>query len=141
MLEETGLQVEDVQFLTAVENFFQAEGKHYVTLFMTCYVKEGSSTEAKVSLSSPRLWHEDGLRCRVLMQPGQNLEPEKCEGWEWWSVTELRERYERSPEQLFLPMRNLFEQRPEVAKELEMEGRPETRAGRFTGISPSLWHA
>lgn len=49
----------------------------------------------------------------------QNLEPEKCEGWEWWTVTQLRERYERDPGSLFLPMANLFEQRPQVAANLE----------------------
>lgn len=42
--EETDLEIEDVRFLTAVESFFQVEGKHYVTIFMTATVKH-SSTE------------------------------------------------------------------------------------------------
>ena len=40
--EETGLEVEDVRFLTAVENFFEEKGgEHYVTLFLTCALKSG----------------------------------------------------------------------------------------------------
>ena len=49
----------------------------------------------------------------------QNLEPDKCEGWEWWTVEQLRQKYESQPKQLFLPMQNVFEQRPELMKALE----------------------
>ena len=34
-------------------------------------------------------------------------------------MRELRERYHSRPEDLFLPMRNFFEQRPEMAEKLE----------------------
>jgi ADP-ribose pyrophosphatase YjhB (NUDIX family) len=37
ILEETGLVVRDVRFLTATNDVFAAEGKHYVTIFMTCH--------------------------------------------------------------------------------------------------------
>lgn len=51
--EETGLEVEGVRFLSVVENFFggrgDGEGRHYVTVFMTAYAKEGMEAEAKVS--------------------------------------------------------------------------------------------
>ena len=43
--EETGLDIEDVQFLTATESFFEAEEKHYVTIFLTSYAKKGENGE------------------------------------------------------------------------------------------------
>lgn len=46
------------------------------------------------------------------------MEPEKCEGWEWWSPEQMRDRYLREPETLFLPIQNLFEQRTEMAERL-----------------------
>lgn len=36
ILEETGLAVRDVRFLTATNDVFAAEKKHYVTIFMAC---------------------------------------------------------------------------------------------------------
>ena len=47
------------------------------------------------------------------------MEPKKCEGWEWWTTAQLREKYDSEPKTLFLPIQNLFEQRPEMAKKLE----------------------
>ena len=38
--EETNLEIEDVRFLTTVESFFEVEEKHYVTIFMTAFVKK-----------------------------------------------------------------------------------------------------
>lgn len=54
VLEETGLEIEGVRFFTTVENFFEGEGWHYVTLFMTAFAKDGGEggevvVEAKVS--------------------------------------------------------------------------------------------
>ncbi|KAK3711453.1 hypothetical protein LTR37_009632 [Vermiconidia calcicola] len=40
--EETGLEIEDVQFLTAVNTVFSTGGQHYVTLFMTALAKAGA---------------------------------------------------------------------------------------------------
>ena len=37
VLEETGLQVGNVKFLTATNDLF-GEGKHYITLFVTCTI-------------------------------------------------------------------------------------------------------
>ncbi|KAF2019277.1 hypothetical protein BU24DRAFT_447815, partial [Aaosphaeria arxii CBS 175.79] len=63
--EETGLEVADVRFLTATNTVFPPEegeqrGKHYVTVFVTAVVSEGSERKAPV-----------------------NMEPNKCDGWEW----------------------------------------------------------
>jgi hypothetical protein len=42
LLEETGIEVleKDVLFLTAGNNVFEKEGKHYVTIAMGVFVKE-----------------------------------------------------------------------------------------------------
>lgn len=51
--EETGIEIEDVRFLTAVESFFAEEDKHYVTIFMTAFAKQsqdGGVVEAQVGL-------------------------------------------------------------------------------------------
>lgn len=49
--EETDLDIEDVQFLTAIETFFEDEGMHYVTILMTAFAKmkeDGQIPEATV---------------------------------------------------------------------------------------------
>lgn len=39
VLEETDLELEDVHFLTATNDVFSVEGKHYITVFVTARVK------------------------------------------------------------------------------------------------------
>ncbi|TKA73727.1 hypothetical protein B0A49_03174 [Cryomyces minteri] len=39
VLEETGLTVSDTRFLTATNDLMEAEGKHYVTIFMGCKIE------------------------------------------------------------------------------------------------------
>lgn len=73
------------------------ENKHYVTIFMCCE-REYENQEA------------------------ENLEVEKCEGWEWVSWEDLKkgwgegdgeeDRAERK--QLFTPLVNLIRQRPDA---------------------------
>lgn len=57
--------------------------KHYITLFMVGEVAEDS---------------KDLI----------NLEPHKCESWNWVSWSELLQVYDETPERLFEPMRNLL---------------------------------
>jgi 8-oxo-dGTP diphosphatase len=38
VLEETGLEIGDVKFLTATNDVMADEGKHYVTVFVTCVI-------------------------------------------------------------------------------------------------------
>ncbi len=66
VLEETGLVVKDVKFFTATNDIMLADKKHYITLFMTC-VREDEGAKPK------------------------NMEPEKCEGWEWIEWGEMKE--------------------------------------------------
>ncbi|QDS73415.1 hypothetical protein FKW77_008328 [Venturia effusa] len=69
LLEETGIEVKEseIHFLTAGNNVFVKEGKHYVTIAMG------------VMLRSARAYLEPKV-----------LEPEKCDGWQWISWKELR---------------------------------------------------
>ncbi|KWU44965.1 hypothetical protein RHOSPDRAFT_29003 [Rhodotorula sp. JG-1b] len=90
VLEETGLHVaeRDVRFLTATNDIFSTENKHYITLFMACPVPNDAQPEV--------------------------CEPEKCERWEWHSWHELKAFANEPSNQLFLPLRNLIKQRPEL---------------------------
>ncbi len=56
-LEETGLQIKNIRFATATNDFFEKENKHYITILMIADWVEG---EARL------------------------LEPEKCEKWDWF---------------------------------------------------------
>ncbi|CAG8044935.1 unnamed protein product [Penicillium salamii] len=90
-LEETGLGIRDLRYLNATNSVFQAENKHYITIFIGAVCEEGAE---------PKL-----------------LEPEKCETWEWVSWDELQMFGKTGSEfegrELFLPVTNLFEQRPD----------------------------
>lgn len=74
--EETGLKVECLEFGTVTNDIFQEEGKHYITIIM---IAEAATGEPEVQ------------------------EPDKCEGWEWFSWDNL-------PEPLFLPISNVIKQ-------------------------------
>jgi len=50
VLEETGLEVGNIKFLTATNDVF-GEGKHYVTIFVTCTIT-GENKTPMVSPSS-----------------------------------------------------------------------------------------
>lgn len=73
-MEETGITIKNLRFDTATNDVFKNEEKHYITLYMICE-------------------HDSG---KV-----RNMEPEKCEKWEWFKWNEL-------PSPLFLPIENLL---------------------------------
>ncbi|KAE8413395.1 NUDIX hydrolase domain-like protein [Aspergillus pseudocaelatus] len=95
VLEETGLTIRNVQFLTATNNVMLDENKHYVTVFV--------SGDIYGDVLEPEL-----------------MEPEKCEAWEWVAWEEIvalaqdamagKESGEKK--KLFSPLVNLVEQRP-----------------------------
>ncbi|KAJ6010627.1 hypothetical protein N7451_002039, partial [Penicillium sp. IBT 35674x] len=97
LVEETGLDIIDLEFLTATNDIMKAEEKHYITIFM----------KGVISDVSPQL---------------QLLEPEKCEGWEWISWDDLRAQGETqislgskaSERILFSPLIALLQQRPNI---------------------------
>jgi glyoxylase-like metal-dependent hydrolase (beta-lactamase superfamily II)/ADP-ribose pyrophosphatase YjhB (NUDIX family) len=61
-LEETGLQLGDCAFVGMTNDIFEADDRHYVTLFY----------RAKTFSGSPAV-----------------REPEKCQAWQWWPWTAL----------------------------------------------------
>lgn len=81
LLEETNLLIKDVKFVGATNDIAIGGNlaKHYVTIFMAADVDESS-------------------------QPLQNMEPEKCEGWEWVAFDDLREMSRDNPAVLFDPL-------------------------------------
>ncbi|GAA5940988.1 nucleotide triphosphate diphosphatase NUDT15 [Sporobolomyces koalae] len=97
VLEETGIELnpdrDQLEVVTATNDVFVEAKKHYVTVFVKARV-QGRTVEPKI------------------------LEPEKCESWNWttWAdivrIAQSDDHAER--ERLFLPLRNLVEQYPEI---------------------------
>ncbi|KAJ3768710.1 NUDIX hydrolase domain-like protein [Lentinula raphanica] len=95
VLEETDLKIKDVQYLTVTNDVMVAEGKHYVTIWVAGKMVDPEATP-------------------------ENLEPEKCEVWEWVTWEEVKECVGRSVTDpnyraLFIPLQNIVAQRPEFA--------------------------
>ncbi|PKY09048.1 nudix hydrolase 1 [Aspergillus campestris IBT 28561] len=99
VLEETGVKVKDIKFLTATNDVMKSEGKHYVTIFVGCRLEDENATLTI-------------------------MEPEKCEEWRWASWEDVASLYEQHNQAetegtmatfegkvLFTPLVNLFRQR------------------------------
>ncbi|KAL1737777.1 NUDIX hydrolase domain-like protein [Schizophyllum fasciatum] len=106
VLEETGLAIADITFLSATNDVMAAEEKHYVTTFVRGRVVD-TQKEPKVGI------HRANFAV---------LEPEKCDGWEWvtwdqlkgWiAQSEIASGTDLDTRTFFLPLRNLVAQRPE----------------------------
>ena len=108
VLEETGLEITNVQYLTATNSPRIDGTKHYVTIFVVSTMMNQAS--------QPEL-----------------LEPNKCEGWEWvswekmlrWyeenkSAVKATEAVESSQHDLFVPMIDLIQQRPGLKPVLDL---------------------
>jgi 8-oxo-dGTP diphosphatase len=65
VLEEMGLTLVRTEFLHVTNDIMESEGKHYVTIFMVGYLDENDDTEPI------------------------NCEPEKCEEWELYKLSDL----------------------------------------------------
>ena len=74
VLEETGLAISNANIGPFTNDVFMEEHKHYITVYVI-----GDSLEGEA----------------------QRLEPEKCEGWQWFSWDNL-------PQPLFLPIQHLL---------------------------------
>ena len=100
--EEMDIDLEEVTFGHVTNDPMEAEGKHYVTIFM-------------MGTPSP----ESNLP--------QNMEPEKCEGWYAYSWEDLKQ-YEG---QLFGPLQKLMADEPPLVYEFIhanlRQGRRQTR--------------
>ncbi len=77
VFEEAGISIKNIKIGHVTNDIFKNEDKHYVTIFMLTEYASGTVT---------------------------NCEPEKCEGWQWFSYEELIDL------KLFLPLQNLLAQ-------------------------------
>lgn len=75
--EETGIDIGQVNVIGFTNDIFSTEGKHYITIYCRAFV--GKEVEPK------------------------NMEPDKCERWEWLDWDHL-------PENIFLPIKNAKKQ-------------------------------
>lgn len=74
--EETGLTINAIKIGPYTNDFSRKENNHYITLFAIAISQKGT----------PKV-----------------MEPEKCEGWEWFE-------WDKLPIPLFLPIENLLKQ-------------------------------
>ena len=75
-MEETGVKVKSIKFFSLTNDIFD-EKRHYITLFYTCKIESGEP---------------------------KGMEPERCDGWEWFE-------WEKMPSPLFLTIEHLLEQK------------------------------
>ncbi len=73
-MEEAGIKIKNLKFITTTNDIHLNEDKHYVTMVMKA---EYDSGDVKV------------------------MEPDKCEGWDWFAWDDL-------PQPLFLSIQNLI---------------------------------
>nr|AZL41243.1 nudix hydrolase [Ceanothus thyrsiflorus] len=80
IMEETGLEIEKIEFLTVTNNLFLDETKpsHYVAIYVRAFLKDPN-------------------------QLPQNLEPTKCDGWGWYEWDNL-------PKPLFWPLQKMVKE-------------------------------
>ncbi len=127
MLEETGLRVSHVRFLTATNDVMEDDRKHYVTLYVGCTIV-GENKEPEVTISLCDVVSGSLTKCAE-----QVREPHKCEQWEWWTWDKVKSSADIpadvnkngnnaaakddgnlgfTGQRLFLPLSNLFKQQP-----------------------------
>jgi 8-oxo-dGTP diphosphatase len=87
--EETNLDIYQVSFGCVTNDPMVAEGKHYVTVFMTAEVLE-----------------EEGI---TVLSP-ENMEPHKCDGWSSFSWDDLCRLQKEG--KLFSPLNRMVVERP-----------------------------
>ncbi|KAK5446603.1 hypothetical protein LTS15_009535 [Exophiala xenobiotica] len=101
ILEETGLVVEKVAFLTATNDVLHQRdsGKHYVTIWMSARVAPDANV---VALAQPEESAREtgsdnvdlttsGSKKDPKMPEARLMEPQSCAGWEWVSWEQLEE--------------------------------------------------
>ncbi|KAI3744280.1 hypothetical protein L1987_57357 [Smallanthus sonchifolius] len=74
--EETGLDIKNIEWLTKTNKFYHDE-THLEVIYMRAYLSDPDQTP-------------------------QNVEPDKCEGWEWYDLNNL-------PEPMFGPLREMLQ--------------------------------
>ncbi|KAI0868290.1 nudix domain-containing protein [Hypoxylon argillaceum] len=96
-LEETNLHVKAVKVVGLTNDVFDAESKHYITIYVECTLKDADA------------------------QP-ETAEPDKCEGWHWKSWETIKGWAEHhddtaiawADDKCFLPILNLVKENPQL---------------------------
>jgi len=76
--EETGVEIGEVEFRAVTNDFFEAEGKHYLTLWFEAEHKSGEAGVAAPEEMSEVGWFGWGKLPSPLFLPLQNLLDGKC---------------------------------------------------------------
>lgn len=76
MKEETGLDIKNIELLTATNNIL-SDSVHLVAIFMRAHLSNPSQTP-------------------------QNIEPDRCEGWDWYDLKNL-------PAPIYAPLREMLQ--------------------------------
>ena len=84
--EEMGILLSQVEFLHVTNDIMIDEEKHYITIFM--------------------IGHYD----TTLLGPPMNCEPEKCDGWELYTLPQLQNMI--GTKELFIPLEHLLHDNP-----------------------------
>ena len=115
--EECNLDLEttNIRYGYTTNDPMPSEKKHYVTIFMlaTCNTRSSSGSKGTVAnsnaTSSSSITTTNNNAVHVLQTP-ENMEPEKCAGWNSYSWDELRRCQEKG--QLFGPLEKLVQLNP-----------------------------
>lgn len=78
VMEETGVEVAAVEFRAVTNDFFETEGKHYLTLWFEAEHKAGEASVAAPEEMSDLGWFEWGELPSPLFLPLQNLLDGMC---------------------------------------------------------------
>ncbi len=71
--EETGIDITNIHYLTISNDMFRKEGKHYVTVFMTCDYVKGEATIKESEKSTNIGWFSWDDLPKPLFLPVENL--------------------------------------------------------------------
>ncbi len=104
-LEETGLRVRALGIVAVTNDIFEAEAKHFITLYVACQ-REDAQQQPEVSVNFGNSHNGSFANSK------QVLEPDKCETWSWesWDVIRKLADDHGVNSQLFLPIVNLVRQ-------------------------------
>src|SRR5688572_15411427 len=73
VFEETGVTIKNIRFFAVTNDIFEAEGKHYVTIWMSADYERGSAFVAAPEESSEVGWFDQAELPEPLFVPFQNL--------------------------------------------------------------------
>ena len=94
VLEEMNLEITDIEFCHVTNDPMPNEDKHYVTIFMMGRVAANSKN-----------------------QTPQNMEPNKCEGWNSYTWDELQSIADKEEHRLFGPLYRMVKENPKSIRD------------------------